>query len=802
MPGQIKYYKHLGKLDDEDPNSEDIHAFISSATEVGHKTAWTTMKNRAQIRKEIIIAKKDGKEIDRHSFNEEVVPLNELEEAKMSNFSDDHLDKLRAEYSKLKTVDPSSDNYKKLIKFLDNLPQEHLAQLKNAKIPFLGRLAANRLKEDVEELDEAQKFQSSTHSYGLRHKEFGGRDKRLKTVETWHKTSEARAKFVEKLENKDGFYGIDGYHDPRSVKEESELDEMTSWVGKVMKDGDVHHVWQKSEGGYDYEIQNRKTGKKTYHKGSLDQLERKGYSWISEESELEESGFDYSYFAKMQAAKNRESLAKEREEKKVATRERKKHIDGMTRVARGGPYLGGRSPKEVDTSDPKLHKAFENHLGGSFEHFEFNPKHLTIKDSSGKSHAAIHAQVTHSYTHKDLGMHPEDMEDTAETHPVTAIRKNGKYEIIHGHHSNVNEEVLNEKSVYQVKHDGVPADHSDKELVRLFSGKKDLINHTTFYPDSAKKTAAMLKQKGFINVRTYKDGKMLNEETELDENIAATISTRKTAMLRSAKTSAAKVAIYGAKDHVELDAVKKRHNIREDYLDEADNYKVPGKKMTGRGGNPSNAVERAAVKTGILPDGEETRKYNKHYLGAAAALSTRQQKSLEKGKPAVGRLEKIYKERTRDPGYRYEEVELDEGKMSEIHQDLQDHLDKHIATFKKMGGAEALMSHVANAAKRLAKDHGIEHVHAKKFASDYIDSALKEEVEGLAEGVEVDHRSFEASHGKKARGWGRWIMCKHDRIDFDKHKEGVDYFEHTGNMRTAAEKAAKALKVKRIYVQP
>jgi hypothetical protein len=644
MPGQIKYYKHLGKLNDEDPKSEDVHAFISSSSEAYHNMAWKTMKDRAQSRKELIIAKKDGKEIARHSFNEEVDLITELEEAKVANFSDDHLNKLKDEYGKLKTVDPSSDNYKKLIKFLDSLPQEHLAQLKNAKIPFLGRLAANRLKEDVE-LDE-------------------------------------------------GF------------------DKQGSW---------------------------------TDHRG-------------------------------------------------------------------------------------------------------------------------------------------------------------------------ISEEVLNEKSVYQVKHDGVPADHSDKELVRLFSGKKDLINHTTSYADSAKKTAVMLKQKGFLNVRTYKDGKMLKEENELEENILATISKRKTAMLQKAKTSAAKVAIYGAKDHVELDKVKQRHNIQEDVIDEADNYKVPGKKMTGRGGNPSNATERAAVKKGILPDGEENRKYNKHYLGAAAALSTRQQKSLEKGKPAVGRLEKIYKERTRDPGYRYEEVELDEGKMSELHADLGDHLDKHIATYKKQGGAEALMGHADNAAKMIAKSHGIDHVHAKKFASDYIDSALKEEmeqldeisgqtlgsyiqkaraenkaksehgmeldrdpkvkeyndkisdyhkdrrytpsgrsvhagkmdnlrikiqkrkekldpdfpksvipkryagirkaieklqsgkltegIEQLGEGVEVDHRSFEASHGKKARGWGRWLMCKHDRLDFDKHKEGVDYFEHTGNMRTAAEKAAKALKVKRIYVQP
>lgn len=86
-------------------------------------------------------------------------------------------------------------------------------------------------------------------------------------------------------------------------------------------------------------------------------------------------------------------------------------------------------------------------------------------------------------------------------------------------------EFLNEQSldkvdeaVYQVKHDGVPSDHSDKELVSLFSGKKDVINHTTKYEKSAADTAKMLKGKGFNNVRVYKNGKLM-EETELDEEL-------------------------------------------------------------------------------------------------------------------------------------------------------------------------------------------------------------------------------------------------------------------------------------------
>lgn len=74
----------------------------------------------------------------------------------------------------------------------------------------------------------------------------------------------------------------------KSVKEETELQEFNAYVGKVMKDGEVHHVWQKHEGGYDYEIQNRKTGKKEYHKGNLEGIEKKGYSWVEESFSFKE----------------------------------------------------------------------------------------------------------------------------------------------------------------------------------------------------------------------------------------------------------------------------------------------------------------------------------------------------------------------------------------------------------------------------------------------------------------------------------------------------------------------------------
>jgi hypothetical protein len=66
--------------------------------------------------------------------------------------------KLRQEYDKIKTIDPSSDNYKKLTAMLDKLDLKTLQTLAGAKIKFVSGLAQNRvvrkMNEEVEELDE------------------------------------------------------------------------------------------------------------------------------------------------------------------------------------------------------------------------------------------------------------------------------------------------------------------------------------------------------------------------------------------------------------------------------------------------------------------------------------------------------------------------------------------------------------------------------------------------------------------------------------------------------------------------
>lgn len=74
-------------------------------------------------------------------------------------------------------------------------------------------------------------------------------------------------------------------------------------------------------------------------------------------------------------------------------------------------------------------------------------------------------------------------------------------------------------------------------------------------------------------------------------------------------------------------------------------------------------------------------------------------------------------------------IDLQEGKMGQIHADIGEHLDKHIADYKAHGGAEHLGAKTVKAAGHIAKLHGIEQKHAQKFVNDYVDSKLKEETE-------------------------------------------------------------------------
>jgi hypothetical protein len=50
--------------------------------------------------------------------------------------------------------------------------------------------------------------------YGLRWSEFAGRDGRLKTKEKWFKSAEQRARFADKVSEKDSFHEFLAWSDP------------------------------------------------------------------------------------------------------------------------------------------------------------------------------------------------------------------------------------------------------------------------------------------------------------------------------------------------------------------------------------------------------------------------------------------------------------------------------------------------------------------------------------------------------------------------------------------------------------
>jgi len=66
----------------------------------------------------------------------------ELQEQK---FSKAQIDRMRKEYSSLGTIDPSQPTYKRLTELLDNMSDEQLKQLAQAKIKFVSSLALNRV---------------------------------------------------------------------------------------------------------------------------------------------------------------------------------------------------------------------------------------------------------------------------------------------------------------------------------------------------------------------------------------------------------------------------------------------------------------------------------------------------------------------------------------------------------------------------------------------------------------------------------------------------------------------------------
>lgn len=127
--------------------------------EVGSGTKVADVKQsekRAQLTlKSIQLRLKQEKE--RAALQQQKKSLRVKEDIEES-FSPSQIAALKAEYSKISTIDPDSDTYKKLIAMLDRLDLKSLKSLAGAEIKFVSKLAQNRvarksMKEEVQ-LDE------------------------------------------------------------------------------------------------------------------------------------------------------------------------------------------------------------------------------------------------------------------------------------------------------------------------------------------------------------------------------------------------------------------------------------------------------------------------------------------------------------------------------------------------------------------------------------------------------------------------------------------------------------------------
>lgn len=71
--------------------------------------------------------------------------LSKKKKAIKESFSQSQIDRMKDEYSKINTIDPSSDNYKKLTAMLDKMDKPTLEKLAGAQIKFVSGLARNRV---------------------------------------------------------------------------------------------------------------------------------------------------------------------------------------------------------------------------------------------------------------------------------------------------------------------------------------------------------------------------------------------------------------------------------------------------------------------------------------------------------------------------------------------------------------------------------------------------------------------------------------------------------------------------------
>ncbi len=164
--------------------NEDVSEAVGGGTSVNTQSlkSAAAQKKRADVAVKIASLKLK-QEKERESLQKQKSSIKEEFDGFVldESFSPAMVAKLKAEYGKISTIDPSSDSYKKLIAMLDKMDKKDLQTLADAGIKFVSGLARNRVNrmknESVEE---------STGVTDYNAKSQGGTRKEL--IAKYHKT--------------------------------------------------------------------------------------------------------------------------------------------------------------------------------------------------------------------------------------------------------------------------------------------------------------------------------------------------------------------------------------------------------------------------------------------------------------------------------------------------------------------------------------------------------------------------------------------------------------------------------------
>ena len=166
--GVISYKKKVSELTKEGFElqgvAEGLNEMDKSAPQPGRDGGHQFEPGPKVSKKVIKAVKKDPAKHLSDLFAKEYSKKKVKEQDVAEGISSTQIDRMKAEYSKIDRIDPSSDNYKKLIGMLDKLGKADLQTLSDSGIKFVSGLAKNRvnrmgMKKEETQLDEGRPSQ-------------------------------------------------------------------------------------------------------------------------------------------------------------------------------------------------------------------------------------------------------------------------------------------------------------------------------------------------------------------------------------------------------------------------------------------------------------------------------------------------------------------------------------------------------------------------------------------------------------------------------------------------------------------